>query len=193
VSRTANLLGALSLMAADRVREATGAEPTWSAALVSLQTMTDGGSIDDLRRVLGLSHSGGVRVVKALSRAGLVDLRRDRNDRRAVEVRLTDQGRETASRIRAARLGALDALLEALTPAERAQLDELLARALGAATGDARHICRLCDPDVCGHPSRCPVTRSFARTAAVQQDVAHDRSQDGHRGGDRGGGDRPRT
>jgi Mn-dependent DtxR family transcriptional regulator len=143
--------------------------------------------------VLGLSHSGGVRVVKSLRRAGLVDLRRDRNDGRAVEVRLTDQGRETASRIRAGRLEALDALLEGLTPAERAQLDELLGRALGAATGDARRICRLCDPDVCGHPSRCPVTRSFARTAAVQQDVPHDRSQDGHRGGDRGGGDRPRT
>ena len=68
MSRTANLLGALSLMAADRVREATGAEPTWSAALVTLQTMTDGGSIDQLRRVLGLSHSGGVRVVKSFAR-----------------------------------------------------------------------------------------------------------------------------
>ena len=163
MSRTANLLGALSLMAADRVREATGAEATWSAALVSLQTMTDGGSIDDLRRVLGLSHSGGVRVVKALSRAGLVDLRRDRHDGRAVEVRLTDRGRETASRIRADRLAALDALLDGLAPAERAQLDELLAQTLGAATGDrddARHICRLCDPGVCGHPERCPVTRA---------------------------------
>jgi DNA-binding MarR family transcriptional regulator len=163
VSRTANLLGALSLIVADRVREATGAESTWSAALVSLQTMTDGGSIDALRRVLGLSHSGGVRVVKALSRAGLVDLRRDRNDGRAVQVRLTARGRATATRIRAARLEALDALLDGLAPAERAQLDELLALTLGAATGgrdDARHICRLCDPDVCGHPARCPVTRS---------------------------------
>ncbi len=164
MSRTANLLGALSLIAADRVREATGTESTWSAALVSLQTMTDGGSIDELRRVLGLSHSGGVRVVKALNRAGLVDLRRDRNDGRAVQVRLTERGRATATRIRAARLEALDALLDAgLAPAERAELDALLALALGAATGDrddARHICRLCDPDVCGHPTRCPVTRS---------------------------------
>ena len=166
MSRTANLLGALSLVATDRVRVATGAEPTWSAALVSLQTMTDGGSIDELRRVLGLSHSGGVRVVKALSRAGLVDLRRDPGDGRAVQVCLTRQGQATATRIRAARLEALDALLNGLAAAERARLDELLALALGAATGgrdDARHICRLCDPGVCGHPERCPVTRSATR------------------------------
>jgi DNA-binding MarR family transcriptional regulator len=161
VSRTANLLGALSLMAANRVRDATGAEPTWSAALVTLQTMTDGGSIDELRRVLGLSHSGGVRVVKALSRAELVELRRDPNDGRAVQVRLTEAGVAAATRIRAARLGALDSLLDGLDPAARAELDALLARALADATGsrdDARHICRLCDPGVCGHPQRCPVT-----------------------------------
>jgi DNA-binding MarR family transcriptional regulator len=161
MSRTANLLGALSLMAADRVREATGAEATWSAALVSLQTMADGGSIDELRRVLGLSHSGGVRVVKALSRAGLAELRRDPRDGRAVQVRLTESGRAEATRIRATRLEALDTLLDGLVPGERERLDALLAEALGAATGDiddARHICRLCDPDVCGHPARCPVT-----------------------------------
>jgi MarR family transcriptional repressor of emrRAB len=161
VSRTANLLGALSLVAGDRVREATGAEPTWSAALVSLQTMADGGSIDELRRVLGLSHSGGVRVVKALGRAGLVDLRRDPDDGRAVQVWLTDDGRAEATRIRAARLEALDSLLGGLAPDQQAQLDALLAGALAAVTGgvdDARHICRLCDPGVCGHPARCPVT-----------------------------------
>jgi len=170
VSRTANLLGALSLLAADRVREATGAEPTWSAALVSLQTMTDGGSIDDLRRVLGLSHSGGVRVVKALSRAELVELRRDPDDGRAVQVRLTEQGAAAATRIRAARLEALDSLLDELDPAARDQLDALLAKALAAATGDrddARHICRLCDPGVCGHPERCPVTRAADGVAAL--------------------------
>jgi len=163
VSRTANLLGALSLIAADRVRAATGAEPTWSAALVSLQTMTDGGSIDELRRVLGLSHSGGVRVVKALNRDELVELRRDPDDGRAVQVHLTERGRGAAARIRTARLEALDGLLDTLAPADRSQLDELLARTLGAVTGDrddARRMCRLCDPDVCGHPARCPVTRA---------------------------------
>ncbi len=35
---------------------------------------------------------------------------------------------------------------------------------LGAATrtdDDARHICRMCQPGVCGHPARCPVTQAL--------------------------------
>jgi DNA-binding MarR family transcriptional regulator len=137
-----------------------------------LQTMTDGGSIDELRRVLGLSHSGGVRVVKALSRAELVELRRDPDDGRAVQVRLTEQGAAAATRIRAARLEALDTLLDGLDRAARDQLDALLAQALGAATGDrddARHTCRLCDPGVCGHPERCPVTRAADGVAGLAE------------------------
>jgi len=27
-------------------------------------------------------------------------------------------------------------------------------------TASVRIICRLCDPDVCGHPERCPVTQA---------------------------------
>ena len=142
--------------------------------------------------MLGLSHSGGVRVVKSLRRAGLVDLRRDPRDGRAVQVRLTGSGRAEATRIRAARLKALDTLLDGLAPGERARLDELLAEALGVATGDAddaRHICRLCDPDVCGHPQRCPVTRAAhdadAHDRSVQHHVRDERCQDGDRGGDR--------
>jgi hypothetical protein len=85
-------------------------------------------------------------------------------------VRLTEDGRAAATRIRAARLEALDTLLDGLDPVGRDQLDALLARALGAATGgrdDARHICRLCDPGVCGHPERCPVTRAADDAAAL--------------------------
>ena len=108
--------------------------------------------------------------MKALSRAELVELRRDPDDGRAVQVRLTEQGAAAATRIRAARLEALDSLLGELGFPERDQLDALLARALGAATGDrddARHICRLCDPGVCGHPERCPVTRAADAAAGL--------------------------
>ena len=161
MSRTANLLGAVALLAADRMRDATGAELSTSAALVTLQTMADGGSIDELRRVLGLSHSGGVRVVQSLRRGGLVTQERDPADGRAVRLRLTDAGHQAARRIRQARLETLDALLGDLGPDGRGELDGLLADILGGATGGraaARQICRLCDPDVCGHPDTCPVT-----------------------------------
>jgi MarR family transcriptional repressor of emrRAB len=153
------------------MREASGAELSTTAALVTLQTMTDGGSIDELRRVLGLSHSGGVRVVQTLRDGGLVVQERDPADGRAVRLRLTNTGHEAAHRIRQARLETLGALLGALTPAQQAELDGLFADILSGATGDrtdARHICRLCDPGVCGHPTKCPVTLA----ADVSQDEA---------------------
>jgi MarR family transcriptional regulator, negative regulator of the multidrug operon emrRAB len=163
VSRTANLLGALSLMAGDRVRDATRAEPTWSAALVTLQTMTDGGSIDELRRVLGLSHSGGVRIVKRLEAEGLIAREPDPADRRAVRLHLTGAGEHEARRLLAARQAALTPLLAGLGERERAALERLLERLLASVTAggdDANRICRLCDPGVCGHPARCPVTQA---------------------------------
>jgi hypothetical protein len=48
----------------------------------------------------------------------------------------------------------------------RRSLGALLAKMLGAETTDAvssRLICRLCDPDACGHPRRCPVTQAVPR------------------------------
>ncbi len=52
-------------------------------------------------------------------------------------------------------------VLAALDGGERAALTGLLERMLDRiTTGGALpgHTCRLCDPDVCGHPDRCPVT-----------------------------------
>ena len=43
-------------------------------------------------------------------------------------------------------------------------LAALLERGLGAAThdaDDARHICRLCEPGVCGQPGPLPVTQAL--------------------------------
>ena len=51
---------------------------------------------------------------------------------------------------------------------ERRALGPMLERMLAAQTTDATAslvICRMCDPDVCGHPERCPVTQA-ARAAA---------------------------
>ena len=69
-ARAANLLGAHALVVCDRMREAAGMELSSAAVLTALETFADGASIDALRRVLGLSHSGGVRIVKRLEAAG---------------------------------------------------------------------------------------------------------------------------
>ena len=141
--RAANLLGAHALVATDRMRQAAGMELSSAAVLSALLTFADGASIDQLRRVLGLSHSGGVRIVRRLAARGLLNREPDPDDRRTVRVHLTADGRRAAARVVAARQEALGALLAPLGAREA-----------------ANRICRLCDPEVCGHPDRCPVTRA---------------------------------
>jgi DNA-binding MarR family transcriptional regulator len=161
--RAANLLGAYALVAADHMREAAGMELSSAAVLSALHTFADGASIDDLRRVLGLSHSGGVRIVGRLEGHGLLTREPDPDDRRAVRLHLTTDGRRLARRVLASRQAALAALLAPLDAREAADLERLLERGLAGITGggeDANRICRLCDPDICGHPDRCPVTQA---------------------------------
>jgi DNA-binding MarR family transcriptional regulator len=166
-ARAANLLGAHALVVADRMREAAGMELSTAAVLTALTTF-DGASIDALRRVLGLSHSGGVRIVKRLQDAGLVAREPDPADRRAVRLHLTREGEREARRLQAARQAALMPLLADLGERESAALERLLERLLASVTGgadDANRICRLCDPGVCGHPGRCPVTQAALERA----------------------------
>jgi DNA-binding MarR family transcriptional regulator len=162
-ARAANLLGAHALVVADRMREAAGMELSSAAVLSALETFADGASIDALRRVLGLSHSGGVRIVRRLEGEGLVAREPDPADRRAVRLHLTEAGAREARRLLAAREAALTPLLAGLGEREGAALERLLELLLAGALAqpeDANRICRLCDPVVCGHPGRCPVTRA---------------------------------
>jgi MarR family transcriptional regulator, negative regulator of the multidrug operon emrRAB len=161
--RAANLLGAHALVAVDRMRSAAGMELSSAAVLSALMTFADGASIDELRRVLGLSHSGGVRIVRRLEARGLVAREPHPADRRAVRLHLTPDGRRAAARVITARQESLAALLAPLDSRETADLERLLERLLGAVIDEreaANRVCRLCDPDVCGHPERCPVTQA---------------------------------
>ena len=155
-----NALGALALEVARRVQEAgEAASPHGAsapAALVALHGLTGGQSIDALRRVVGLTHSGAVRLVDRLAAAGLVE-RRLGADGRAVALQLTPEGRRAARRVLTRREAALETVLAPLTPRERAELARLGERVLAGLTGgqqDRRRICRLCDVDACGRD--CP-------------------------------------
>ena len=126
---TTNTLGALALAVADRVQEAVAAVAghgaSGPAALVALDGFAGGGSIDALRRILGLTHSGAVRLVDRLTAARLVE-RRIGPDARAVSLHLTPEGRRVARRVLTAREAALEQVLVGLSPAQRDQLDSLL-------------------------------------------------------------------
>ncbi len=156
--RDANLLGAAALAIAERLPTAGR-----DVALVALASFLDGGSIEALARVLGVSHSGAVRLVDRLVADGFVQ-RRDGADGRSVAVTLTDAGGDEAARLAAAREHALLDLLAPLGEAQRraltAVLEPLLA-GLVTERADAGHLCRLCDADACGHPDRCPVTNAY--------------------------------
>jgi DNA-binding MarR family transcriptional regulator len=170
--RTANLLGALALTLADRadaaVRDGAGVAGSDAAALVTLRNYAEGEPLDLLRKALALSHPGVVRLADRLQARGLVERRRSDRDGRAVALRLTAAGRRAADEALAARAAALDAALGALDASQRRALEAMLERMLGVETTDAVAsliICRMCDPDVCGHPGRCPVTQA-ARAVA---------------------------
>ncbi len=176
-AREANLLGAVSLAVADRVRAAAergaGLGGSAPAALVSLAGYLDGSPIDSVRGPLGLTHSATVRVVDRLVDAGLAR-RREGADRRSVAVELTRAGHNAAAEAARARAVALEDALAGLAPAERAELARLHEKLLATLTDGraaAGHICRLCDSHACGHEKgRCPVTR--AADAAEQRAAA---------------------
>ena len=156
----ANAFGALGLEVARRVHEAGDAAvphgASVPAALAALYGLTGGESIDALRRVVGLTHSGTVRLVDRLAAAGLAE-RRVGADGRAVALRLTPEGRRAARRVLARREAAIEAMLAPLGPADRATLARLNERLLGElASGrqERRRVCRLCDVEACG--PACP-------------------------------------
>ena len=158
--RTTNIVGALALAIADAVvREAEGKapEPGPAAAAISLVAHDPGMTVDRLRRALGLSHPGAVRLVDRLEAEGVVVRKSSERDRRAVALYLTEAGRRTCTKIRGARRGSLTKMLDALSADERATLGKLVEKMLRAHVDNldqAYSVCRLCDEVACAD---CPV------------------------------------
>jgi MarR family transcriptional regulator, negative regulator of the multidrug operon emrRAB len=154
--RTANLLGALALALADELQEAAadvaGHGASGPAALVLLADLAGGATVEELRRALGLTHSGTVRLVDRLVASGLVE-RRVGADARSLSLHLTPAGGRTARRVLTARETVLERALIALEPRRRVQLEGLLASLVAELGAPRRRICRLCDAPSCG---RCP-------------------------------------
>jgi len=176
--REVNLLAALSLVLSDRVRYATeqaaGHSSAAPAALIALGEFLEGGSLDDLRRVVALTPSGAVRLVDRLEADGLVR-RRPGSDGRAVALALTTAGRVASRRVLAARSDALSGILDGLTTEERSSLTGIVEKLLSSIVSDrmaARErgedagggwLCRMCDFAACGRDEgNCPVANLIA-------------------------------
>lgn len=178
----ANVLGALSLVVADRINTAVEAiamlGPSAPAALAALHEFLDGGSVTQLSSVLGLTHSGTVRLVDRLAAEGLVE-RTGAQDGRAVSVTLTRTGRRAAARLLQARETSLASALSALSSDEvanlAAALDTMLttvtlarAEERSARTNEPPQpwLCRLCDFAACGRTEgNCPVNNAVTTSS----------------------------
>jgi MarR family transcriptional regulator, negative regulator of the multidrug operon emrRAB len=173
----ANALGALSLVVADRMNAAVEAiaalGPSAPAALAALHEFLDGGSVTQLSSVLGLSHSGTVRLVDRLEAEGIIE-RIAAEDGRAVSVVLTQRGHRQALQIRQTREKTLTSALSALTADQldhlAAALDTMLTTVtIARAEERSAHsynrpqpwLCRLCDFAACGrNEGNCPVNNA---------------------------------
>lgn len=162
---TANVLGAVvDLLARDlEAAMASSAEGPGgrAVALTALAGFASGHAIELLAHSLGLSHSRTVRVVDRLEADGLVTRERGSEDRRTVQVTLTDAGRALARRVADRRLEVLRAEVDELGADDLAALDRIAGKLLGRRIDGMRsaaRTCRMCEPDACGHPGHCPVT-----------------------------------
>jgi len=164
LDQAANLLGALSLVIADRMAdamaEAGGRPESGAAALSALLHFLDRPTVDLLRQVLGLTSSGTVRLIDRMAESGYVQ-RGPGDDGRSTAVSLTPAGRAAAERVAVGRAGVLAGVLDGLSPAERETLRQLMSKLLAgliSGPGAVRWMCRLCDTGVCrGTEDGCPV------------------------------------
>ena len=166
-NRTLNLLAALSLRVTDLinagVKSDRGLGGETSAALVTLGA-EPGISINTLRQILNLSHSGTVRLIDRLEVLGMVE-RKTGKDGRTCSLFLAKAGEQCRKAILKKRRDQLQFTMEAISSEEQAQLTKILEKILRKTvlnTMDAFSICRLCEEEVCPM-DRCPVEQEYNR------------------------------
>jgi MarR family transcriptional regulator, negative regulator of the multidrug operon emrRAB len=157
-----NVFGAMALSIVSTMSDAiekSTAQSIGHCTAVLAVVQLPGLSIDQLRQILRLSHSGTVRVVDKLVSSGLVT-RTAGHDGRTVSLKATNAGRDQYRAISKTRLHYLEVVLNALTRGERNQLEAISAKLLGGSAStkpEAQRTCRLCDHSVCFGRGGCPV------------------------------------
>lgn len=98
--------------------------------LLSLRLLAQEGPLTPgaLAKELFLSQATITGVLDRLERRGLVERRRDQKDRRRVSIHLTQEGREAVQQAPRPLHERFTARLEELSPAERDEIDRVLAK-----------------------------------------------------------------
>jgi MarR family transcriptional regulator, negative regulator of the multidrug operon emrRAB len=172
VQEIENMVGALALALSDSFMLATqeqAPELGPAAAALALLGHEPGMPIERLRRALGLSHSGTVRLIDRLVAGGLIERHSSEQDRRAVALHLTASGEEKCAAILAVRRQRISQALKVLDPDELESLGKIAEKLLKNQVhnlDEAYCVCRLCDPTVCVN---CPVTVALEQCEAAQK------------------------
>ena len=158
--RLINLFGALVQGVEDRIQAATMAGMALGGEAAAAIIVIGHGaslSINQLARVLRLSHPGTVRLVDRLANAGFAQRNVAPHDRRVVVLTLTNHGRTERQVLLERRHKALAAILQATTPADRVVLErvaETLLPTLSVDATSALTVCRFCNEQKC---TGCPM------------------------------------
>lgn len=158
-STTTNVISAFVLRLADQLAVISDSlmPRQETARAVAYIGRTKGGTVRTLSQHISLSHPATVRLADRLSQDGLVERCASEADRRAVELRLTDQGqlvykellRRTSLEIERVLAQLSTDEIDAVTSSLAKVLSHLETSSITAAQG-----CRFCDVGICNH---CPV------------------------------------
>lgn len=153
--RLTNLLGALAIGVADRMRMAVAQAMPQGGETVSAVIVIGHApsmSIDQLSRILRLTHGGAVRLVDRLIGQNLVDKQPSANDRRVMTLALTQSGSQLRDTLLTLRYNALSALIQRISLDDLAALEriaEIIVAALPENPISALTTCRYCDERSC--------------------------------------------
>lgn len=158
--RLINLFAALAQGVSDRVRgviaEAFPSGGETAAALIVIGH-EPGLSIEQISRILRLSHAGAVRLVDRLMNQGWAAKSPSRTDRRVMHVALTAGGQAQRDILLELRRAAVSDLLAPLASHDHDVLERLAGFILAKLPGDALSAlttCRFCDEKMC---TACPM------------------------------------
>lgn len=164
----ANRLATFATLLHDTVHAET--EELSPSAVAALQTLRQNGptAIQDIARVIGLTHSATVRLVDRLEKDWLV--RRLSRKGREVRVEVTARGRRRAGGFQERRIASADTLLAVLDAEEREVLGRALDKMLEVPVDGrdtAERICRACERDLC-RGEACPVDAAADRLESAK-------------------------
>lgn len=184
-TRLTNLLGALAIGVSDRIRLAVAENTSLggeAAAALIVIGHAPGLSIDQLGKVLKLSHPGTVRVVDRLVAAGLAERKPAASDRRALALQLTPAGEAARTGVLEGRRAAIAAVLGHVSPEDYPALEQLVEKMLVSLPCDATsamNVCRFCNQHACPNcpmdqfGTLCPqTTLGIGSTARTRQNKA---------------------